>query len=655
MEALSPSLLRMADASAGSSPIGASEQNSNRSYRADIDGLRGIAVIAVILFHLDRSFMPHGYLGVDIFFVISGFLITRIIRREVEDGAFSFARFFERRLRRILPALLCMLLVTTGAALLLMLPSDLVAFAKSLFASLAFAGNIYFLGQADYFGKAAESMPLLHLWSLGVEEQFYLFFPVVLVPCLRKLDRRAAALVILALILVSSAAAAGSSTTAERNLAFYLLPQRTWELCFGALVALLPRYQPSHPAFVTGLSLLALAMISAALAGFAPSNISAQQLVVMGSSLLIYAGAGGHLSALSWQPLRAAGLMSFSLYLWHWPIIVLARYWLIGNPTIYQLGIMAAATGAVSTISWAWIERPFRTGSLARLLKYAAGGVTIVLSAGALILWHEGLPSRFSPAVNRVAAVIDTHYRCEQPDARPEQNVRLCQLGVPSSDLHDADVVLLGNSHMEMYVPLIDDILKTHHLKGMLVVSSGCLAMTNVNIASECFATANKQIEIATSLKKARVVIIGVRWKPEHGGVAYPDGRSPKGSTTDEVIAGLHETAGKLPGRAVLFVGPIATPGADIASMWSRSLAYGKSSRWEAGGSKAAFLQRYAPILAEPGLIRPDLVQCPDTECLYEINGQPIFSDDNHLAESSLSIFRKLFEKPIVSAMAGNI
>jgi peptidoglycan/LPS O-acetylase OafA/YrhL len=149
-------------------------------YRADIDGLRAVAVVSVILFHLSSSLLPGGYLGVDMFFVLSGYLITAIIRKEIDTQSFTIMQFYERRIRRIMPALLFMLSVTTVVAMVLLLPADLIGYGRSLFATLGFVANMYFLRDTNYFARLAEEKPLLHIWSLGVEEQFYVVFPVLL-------------------------------------------------------------------------------------------------------------------------------------------------------------------------------------------------------------------------------------------------------------------------------------------------------------------------------------------------------------------------------------------------------------------------------------------------------------------------------------------
>ena len=199
------------------------------NYRPDIDGLRAVAVLSVIAFHLNPAWLPGGYLGVDIFFVISGYLITNIIWREACEQNFSILRFYERRIRRIMPALLTVLAATSVAALILLLPADLKGFGRSLLATLFFVANIYFWRDTNYFSRTAEDKPLLHMWSLGIEEQFYIVMPFLLA-ILAFRWRRAAVWFVLAIVLLSFGLNVFANRIGAQNPAFYLLPTRAWEL-----------------------------------------------------------------------------------------------------------------------------------------------------------------------------------------------------------------------------------------------------------------------------------------------------------------------------------------------------------------------------------------------------------------------------------------
>ena len=208
-------------------------------YRPDVDGLRAIAVLSVIAFHFSKTALPGGYFGVDMFFVLSGYLITSIIWREISLGEFSVVRFYDRRIRRIAPALLLVLVATTVGATVLLLPMDLIGYARSLLATVAFVANVYFWRDTDYFSRLADEKPLLHMWSLGVEEQFYVLFPLLLL-LVASYARKRVTTWITVTVLASLLFNVLLDRVGGALPAFYLLPARAWELGVGALIVFIP-------------------------------------------------------------------------------------------------------------------------------------------------------------------------------------------------------------------------------------------------------------------------------------------------------------------------------------------------------------------------------------------------------------------------------
>lgn len=297
------------------------------NYRADIDGLRAVAVMGVVLYHAGLG-VPGGYVGVDIFFVISGFLITGLILKDLERGSFSMVNFWERRARRIFPALAVVVATCLVVGWFLMLPFGYLVMAQSAIALTFFASNFQFWRTADYFGPVAEENLLLHTWSLSVEEQFYLIVPLLMV-ALYSLRKRA---------LLPWAAACGvivSLVLSEWWLrhdpsgAFYLLPSRTWELATGSLLAFARPFRPAFkPAWigVFGLLLILFSYLFYSEKTAFPGIAAIPP--VLGTALIIWSGNAGQTlfhRAVAWQPLVHIGLLSYSLYLWHWPIFALHR------------------------------------------------------------------------------------------------------------------------------------------------------------------------------------------------------------------------------------------------------------------------------------------------------------------------------------------
>ena len=331
-------------------------------HRTDIDGLRALAVLPILLFHAGIPGFSGGYVGVDIFFVISGFLITAIIDREMAAKTFSYVNFYERRIRRIFPALAVVLAFCLLAAWFILLPSEIADFAKSVIGTILFASNIVFFRQSGYFDRISEEKPLLHTRSLGIEEQFYIFFPIILFLIIRYAPKYRQHLV--ALIAAASFGLCVHLTPTSPSAAFYLIPTRAWELLAGSLLALGVVPVVRAGAVRSLLSGLGIAMIVAAVIlfdGTTPFPGVAALLPVAGTVLVIaYAPGTWTDRLLSLRPLVLVGLISYSLYLWHWPLIVFGRDlgWLDGSigPAVAVV-LVSLAMGALSS---RFVEAPFR-------------------------------------------------------------------------------------------------------------------------------------------------------------------------------------------------------------------------------------------------------------------------------------------------------
>jgi len=332
-------------------------------YRAEIDGLRALAVIPVILFHAGITFFSGGFVGVDIFFVISGYLITTIIYDEIKEQRFSIVNFYERRARRILPALFFISALCIPFAWLWMLPEELKNFSQSLIAVNLFSSNIFFWKASGYFDSAAEFTPLLHTWSLAVEEQFYIFFPLVLL-FFRRL-RENWLIILIGSMVVASLAIAEYGAKHHPTANFYLLPTRAWELGIGALLAICtPLWQPVNQRLAQPLSIIGLLLITYAIIFFdrtVPFPSHWALIPVIGTALIIvYAHQQTWVGKLlGVKGVVGIGLISYSAYLWHQPLFAFARIKMIDNSTIYLL--LAGLALLFAYLSWRFIEQPFRS------------------------------------------------------------------------------------------------------------------------------------------------------------------------------------------------------------------------------------------------------------------------------------------------------
>lgn len=373
-------------------------------YRREIDGLRAVAVLAVIFFHAGWAGFSGGYIGVDIFFVISGYLITSILLAELEAGKFSISRFYERRARRILPALSVVLLVTSIAAFMLMPPALLQDYARSLISVASFCSNVFFYWSSGYFSTASDEKPLLHTWSLAVEEQFYLLFPLLLAWCWF-LRRCGLAWLMLGLMLISLLGSELLLGMQQIDANFYLIFSRAWELLAGAMLALARPEQWQLPAKLRPwLALLGMLLIVASIFGLDHSTPfpGLYALTPVLGACLIIAFADSHHAVgklLASRTMVGIGLISYSLYLWHQPLFAFLRHKHVHapQPLLFALAILLAVLLAV--LSYRWVEQPFRDRKrYDRRHIFQLSAIALAAIIGIGVLGLNGQPQRFAQA-----------------------------------------------------------------------------------------------------------------------------------------------------------------------------------------------------------------------------------------------------------------
>jgi peptidoglycan/LPS O-acetylase OafA/YrhL len=430
------------------------------NYRPDIDGLRAVAVLPVLFYHAGIPGFPGGFVGVDIFFVISGYLICGMIDAEIRQGSFSLADFYKRRALRILPALFAMFLATSVLAYVYCLPVEFEDYAKSLASAIGSISNIYFAGTAGYFDAPAETKPLLHTWSLGVEEQFYLVAPLLMLAGWRLARERAKWLFAVATVL--SFAAAFAVSYRNTIFLFYLTPFRAWELGLGALLSLKFIPLPAS-AFVRNVCGIAGLLLLIGTILFGSPNLPLlvmTSLASIGAALVIASSerecsAAGRL--LSLRPFVFIGLISYSLYLWHRPLIVFQRT--DGVLLAHASGLTAklaliGAAMAIAWLSWKFVERPFRSmareSSRVAVFGTVAATMTASVALCALVLLEGGAPFRFPQRVVSIAAYLGYDPsdafragRCYLATNRQRLDLDTCLALDPKRPNH----LLVGDSH----------------------------------------------------------------------------------------------------------------------------------------------------------------------------------------------------------------
>ncbi len=429
-------------------------------YRADIDGLRALAIIPVLFYHVGVPGFAGGFVGVDVFFVISGYLICGMIDADIKAGSFSLANFYKRRILRILPALFVMFVVTSVLAYAYCLPVELEEYSKSLASAVGSASNVYFASTAGYFDAPAATKPLLHTWSLGVEEQFYLIAPLLMLLAYRFLPKRAKLL--FAILAVLSFAAALVVSYRNTDFVFYLTPFRAWELALGALLAIgfFPVPETAFSRNICGVTGMLLVLGAVVFGSASEPLLAVTSLASIGSALLIASSERGPSMAgrlLSLRPFVFIGLISYSLYLWHWPLIVFQRTdgLLVADAsgTTIELALILVSFG-VACLSWKFVELPFRAKAR-DTSKTAVFGVAATAMASAfalcgLVLIANGAPFRFPDRVVAIASYLaydpSAAFRsgsCYLASNRQHLDVHTCMTPDPKRP----NYLLVGDSH----------------------------------------------------------------------------------------------------------------------------------------------------------------------------------------------------------------
>lgn len=481
-------------------------------------------MVPVLLFHAHLGGMSGGFVGVDVFFVISGFLICSLIVKELDRGDFSILRFYERRCRRILPALFAMFLVTSGLASLVLMPPDMAAFGRSLLSSVCFVSNVYFWKVSGYFDGAADFKPLLHTWSLSVEEQFYLVAPYLLVGISAFLRRRY--LTFLIPLALGSLLLSEWGVSRTPSAAFYLLPTRFWEILLGALLAVSRTTGTERRPLREALSLAGLVSILGACFLYSEDTRFpgfAALAPCVGAALIIYAGTGGTSLVgrlLASTPFVFIGKISYSLYLWHWPLFALYRYRVARELTWVEAVILLTASFGLAVLSWRFVEAPFRqaragSGRRAVFLGSGAGALAAATFAGTAMA-TGGLPSRV-PGFEIVATPGEDEYdvggqgTCFLDDTQQVSDWGRDQCWVTRGQ--GPRVLLWGDSFAAHYVPGIKH--RAHLVKADILqyTLSACPPVIGFNTLSNPPCNAfNQQVLDVIREYDIKGVIVSGRW-----------------------------------------------------------------------------------------------------------------------------------------------
>ncbi|AXE31255.1 hypothetical protein DK842_15960 [Chromobacterium phragmitis] len=549
------------------------------SYRPDIDGLRAFAVLSVVAFHIGLPGLPGGFIGVDIFFVISGYLISGLLKKElVERGRIDFKAFYARRIRRLAPALVLVVLATLLAAYFVMLPDDQNKLGREVRGVALLSANHHFLQHAfDYFDSDSDLKPMLHIWSLAVEEQYYLVWPLLMWLVFRRWGsgssgRERPVRGLLSLVWLLSFGLCLWLSLHDTPRAFYLMPARAWEFASGALLAMAPQRAMGRGRAASlagaGLLLLAGSVLFLNDKMLFPGWIAL--LPVLGTVLLIWGGAANRDNPvsrlMSWRPWVVVGILSYGFYLWHWPLLVLGRYWGLGERALerdFLLGGVLAL--GLAWLSYRYVEQPLRQRRLPCL-----GAVKPTLKTGlwlTLSMWLLGTVSMYAPKhfpwLGQQAILQAKHDAmsfndaCNMPgDGLPLPPRAACMIGQPNAPLR---LLAWGDSHTDHLMPMYEQLAKQHGVSILRRVYHGCPPLPDVTPVGEgkmrtwCTRFARAVREELPDLKAKGVtgVLMNARW------IGYAAEVLPgRPAQTGVVEAGLQGVP-KLPGNMIAGVPPL--------------------------------------------------------------------------------------------------
>lgn len=638
-------------------------------YRPDIDGLRAIAVIMVVLFHAQLDLFKGGFVGVDVFFVISGYLITSQIMIALQEGRFSFKEFWIRRARRILPVQLVVLAATLIICHFLYFPKDFTFVASQTLSQLVFISNIFFFKSSGYFSANDMLMPLKHMWSLAVEQQFYLFMPVLVwliwIYCRRHL--------VLLLVTVASISflACIWMTSVNSNAAFYLLPFRFWELMMGGLIVFVPQRIFSRPVERDILSLIGVFLIAMSAFTYSPDTLFpgfAALFPCLGAALIIFAGMntigkGGRF--LSLAPLPFIGKVSYSIYLWHWPVLMIVFYMQPQVLSWYQTTIILVIIFCLSIASWLFVERPFRQKfSSSHFIYMMLACVTLTAMAGFLqiYLYKKSMSLvSLSMEVKNQTKQKDTQHLCKA--ARKDFNFdRVCQTNPDSGFL--PEFVVWGDSHALASLPIFFEISKKYGRNGYILAYGGCAPILGVLIKgdkkSETCRDYNEQVVNFIRSKKIKHVFFISHWAGWYNNEAlYLDDESRMGGArkayNNQIIAASRYTIDLLLAMNVRPYYVIGVPMMpfDVSHLLAMENRLGvkNTKAWmplsKYMDQRLKGVDPFVASLKDKDVVVIDPLNrfCPEKECIAVINGKSLYADDDHLSLEGAQYEMPLFER----------
>jgi peptidoglycan/LPS O-acetylase OafA/YrhL len=647
------------------------------SYRSDIDGLRALAVLLVVIFHAGFDFIPGGYIGVDVFFVISGFLITGIIKADLINNRFSFSNFYKRRIKRLMPALFLVLLITSIMAFFILLPQDFSSYGRSVVAVVLSLSNVYFWREnGGYFDGNVQEVPLLHTWSLSVEEQFYLVWPLCMVLTAKYLNKKS---FLWGLLVITFIGIWFSQWVSDITFgaAYYLLPTRAFELLMGALLALSWNRIPILSiSLMNILSLLGITLIIGSAVSLDESSSFPgynAAIPALGAVILLYTGRLKNSfvnKALSLSPIVFIGLISYSLYLWHWPLVVFIRYMGIEFTTGLS-SLIVIVSIILGWLSWKYVETPFRTSKhtefkpIIKNYYLLPASLTIILGFGITISY--GIPGRFSPDVIEMEKAVASkpailRKGCHSPSRLSQTKPSVeCQLG--NENNHRLKALLIGDSHANHLTGFMGELAKNANISLIDYTLDECIPIFDLNWGhnlhySKICRERNEITQHYITNNTFDYVLLAGYWPTINGfSYVFDNDSNPinkeifleifieKLSTTIEYIEST--------GAKVVLVKDVAPNGHTSPKCEIKRILFNKdltcniekkkvNNRDDMINEVFSNLSKEYPNLL---VLDPKVAMCDDNYCYSFLDKTPLFLDDSHLNEKGSSVLGRRYIK----------
>ncbi|PHS70963.1 MAG: acyltransferase [Methylophaga sp.] len=617
-------------------------------YRREIDGLRALAVVPVVLFHAGYECFKGGFIGVDVFFVISGYLITSIIAAEITKGTFSLTGFYDRRIRRILPALLFLMIICIPFSLLLMVPSELREFSNSLITVPFFISNIFFFLQDDYFTTTTETKPLLHTWSLAVEEQYYIFFPIFMT-IFWAVRKKVTTILVGVFAVVSLGLAEWAWRTLEFS-SFYLTPMRVWELLIGVLIAFyMMENRLLNSRNLQLLPTIGMALIIYSIFSFDSSTPypSVYTLIpTLGTALVIlYGNSETYVGKLLSNKLFVGiGLISYSVYLWHQPIFAFSRLWIVDGLSGLHMFLLCSLSFVFAYVSWKYVEQPFRKEQkfTRKQIFLSALVVSSIVILTSIAMRYGIIKGQYDKQFNYINEAEST-YGGEGYDFG---------VNIYGHTKSSPSFVLYGDSHALQYISALETFAKKNKISFLSITKSACLSLPGITnlwnnkVRDSCLV----QLEILRekALANNLPIMIAHRWIKM---LAKPEGKNIKATILDlEGQRLIFDSIDKLLemknySNDIVIVGNVPT-----------------SNLLKEGGYKKCVFRRqgncnenFEPKMGEAFslissfkehsnknrrifFIDPYKALCPDSQCIVLDDDKLVYSDHAHLSKYGASL-----------------